>query len=379
MDDDIPYLLLTPGPLTTSTAVRAAMQRDYSTWDVDYNEIVQSIRDQLAGMAVASGEATSVLMQGSGTFSVEATIASVLGADDELLVVNNGAYGARMVTICERLGVTHRQLDCGERRPPSPSEVTELLVENPGITHVAMVHCETTTGMLNPVAEIGEVVKDHGRYFLVDAMSSFGGVPLTLESIHADYLISSANKCIQGVPGFGFVISRPEQMREIAGRSRSLSLDIHDQWREMEEKNGKWRFTSPTHTVCAFAVALQELQAEGGVEARYQRYQKNQQLLVDGMRQLGFHPLLPEEWHSAVITAFYDPCPDFDFQEFYDQLKAHRFVIYPGKVTDAPTFRIGTIGHVFPADIELLLRAIREVIETMKVHPTTWWETGCTA
>ena len=268
MDNDIPYLLLTPGPLTTSRRVREAMMRDYSTWDVDYNSLVDRVRDQLVRLATNEDGYTCVLMQGSGTFAVEATLGSVLPAEGRLLVINNGAYGQRMATIAEKLGIPHLQLQAGETHPPATADLQQVLAASPEITHVAMVHCETTTGMLNPAAEIGQVAKDHGCCYIVDAMSSLGGVPLSMEELKADYLVSSANKCIQGVPGFGFVIARQQSIEAIHGQARSLSLDLFDQWQEMESKGGKWRYTSPTHVVCAFAEALAELEDEGGVEAR---------------------------------------------------------------------------------------------------------------
>ena len=358
MDKDIPYLLLTPGPLTTSRRVREAMMRDYSTWDVDYNVLVNDIRGRLVRLASNQEGYTSVLMQGSGTFAVEAVIGSVVPSEGTLLVINNGAYGQRIATIAERLGIACVQLQTGETNPPATADVDQVLVAHPEVTHVAVVHCETTTGMLNPVEEIGQVVKDHGRCYIVDAMSSLG-----------DYLVASANKCVQGVPGFGFVIARQQDLQAIQGQARSLSLDLHDQWQEMESKQGKWRFTSPTHTVCAFAEALAELEEEGGVPARHRRYVENQHRLVAGMQEMGFRTLLPAELQSPVITAFYDPAPGFDFATFYDLLKQRRFVVYPGKVSLAQTFRIGTIGHVFPEDIDQLLVSISEVLTEMQIDP----------
>ena len=369
MDNDIPYLLLTPGPLTTSRRVREAMMRDYSTWDVDYNSLVNNIRGRLVRLASEQEGYTSVLMQGSGTFAVEAVIGSVVPDGGTLLVINNGAYGQRMATIAERLGIAYLQLQTGETQPPTTADVDQALAGNPQVTHVAVVHCETTTGMLNPVAEIGQVVKDHDCCYLVDAMSSLGGIPLAMEALQADYLVASANKCVQGVPGFGFVIARQQAIESIQGQARSLCLDLHDQWQEMESKQGKWRFTSPTHTVCAFAEALAELEDEGGVPARHRRYSENQRRLVAGMHQRGFRTLLPAELQSPVITAFYDPCPEFDFDTFYDLLKQRRFVVYPGKVSQAQTFRIGTIGHVFPDDIDQLLESVTEVLAEMQIDP----------
>ena len=361
MDDDIPYLLLTPGPLTTTRSVREAMLSDYSTWDVDYNSIVNRVRQQLVHLATPSDDFTCVLMQGSGTFAVEATIGSVVSATGRLLVVNNGAYGKRIRTIADRLGIAVVEAAFSETEPARVEAVETLLAKHPDITHVAAVHCETTTGMLNPVEEIGACVRKHGREYIVDAMSSFGGIQLTMESTSADYLISSANKCVQGVPGFGFTIARQRSLERSHGSARSLSLDLYDQWQEMERNGGKWRFTSPTHVVLAFAQALKELEAEGGVAAREQRYSENQRRLVAGLRKIGIETLLRDELHSPVITSFVCPPPPFHFSEFYDRLKARRFVIYPGKVTAADTFRIGTIGNVKPEEIDQLVSAITDI------------------
>lgn len=356
-----PYLLLTPGPLSTTASVKSVMLRDWCTWDRDYNELVQHIRQQLVALASDRPEQmTSVLMQGSGTFSVEATLGAAIPRDGKLLVLANGAYGQRMGQIARILGIPVVVLDSGETSPPDPLALERTLEKDPDITHVAVVHCETTTGMLNPVAGIGEIVKSFRRVFIVDAMSSFGGIPLSMEGIRADFLISSANKCIQGVPGFGFVLARRSLMETLAGQARSLSLDLYDQWQTMEVGQGKWRFTSPTHTVRAFAQALQELQEEGGVAARYQRYRENQRMLVEGMQGLGFRPLLPRELQSPIITAFHEPeHPDYGFMAFYERLKHQGYVIYPGKITNARTFRIGTIGDVHPRNVWRLLEAVK--------------------
>jgi len=368
VDDDIPYLLLTPGPLTTTRTVRQAMANDLSTWDVDYNQIVEEVRAGLVALATDEEGYTATLMQGSGTFSVESTIGSTVPRDGKLLVINNGAYGARIVKTARMLDIDLIDLEVGEQTVPDPQQVDEVLAKDGAITDVAMVHCETTTGMLNPAAEVGEVVAGHGKRYIVDAMSSFGGMPMTMQSLHADFIISSANKCIQGVPGFGFTVAARSMMESLEGRARSHSLDLHDQWQMMEAAGGKWRFTSPTHVLLAFHQAMKELQEEGGVDERYQRYGENQRRLVAGMRQLGFKTLLPDSMHSPVITSFYYPADDaFHFQQFYEQLKQRRFVIYPGKVSDAECFRIGTIGNVFPEDIDQLCQEIGVVAEQMGI------------
>jgi 2-aminoethylphosphonate-pyruvate transaminase len=367
MDDDIPYLLLTPGPLTTSRTVKAAMMQDLCTWDDDYNSLVQKVRGDLTQLAGGSGDLTAVLMQGSGTFAVEATIGTAIPRDGKLLAVNNGAYGARIATIARRLGIDCTEIQQDETEAADLRRLEAALAADPAITHVAMVHCETTTGMLNPAAEAGVLVRGYGKSFILDAMSSFGGITMTCEEIGADWLVSSANKCIQGVPGFAFVIARRDVLERTAGRARSLSLDLYDQWREMEDKGGKWRFTSPTHTVRAFAQALQELRDEGGVAARQGRYTENARRLVDGYESIGFTPLLPAALRSPIITSFLYPSSTFSFEAFYEAMKRRRFVLYPGKISKADTFRIGTIGHVFPEDIDELIAATRDAVRDLKI------------
>jgi 2-aminoethylphosphonate-pyruvate transaminase len=294
---------------------------------------------------------------------VEAVVGSAIPADGKLLVLSNGVYGRRMARIAQVLAIDHTVIDSGELDPPDPEHVDRALAEDPAITHVAMVHGETSTGMLNPIAAVGEVVRRQGRVFIVDAMSTFGGVPLDVDDLGIDFLVSSANKCIQGVPGFGFVLARESALAECEGRARSLALDVYDQWRVMEEGSGKWRFTSPTHTVWAFAQALIELEDEGGVDKRHERYEENHHILVEGMERLGFRCFLSESHRSSIITAFHDPEErTYEFKRFYADLKAKGFVIYPGSVTEAHTFRIGTIGHVFPSDMRSLISAIEDSI-----------------
>jgi len=356
------YLLLTPGPLSTSPTVRAAMDRDWCTWDDDYNVgVVTPIREQLVQLATATEpEAYScVLVQGSGTFAVEAMIGSVIPPEGKLLVLANGAYGDRLAQIAACLRIEHVVHDCGELVRPDLVKLAAELADDDAITHVVLVHNETTTGMMNPLGAIAAIVKAHGKILLVDSMSAFGGVPLDIAELRIDYIVSSANKCIQGVPGFGFVIGRVEHLEKTKGWARSLSLDLYDQWQGMEKGRGKWRFTSPTHVVRAFYQALKELAEEGGVAARYARYCENQRRLVAGMEGLGFECVLSTEYHSPIITGFRDPQhADYAFQAFYDRLKAQGFVIYPGKVTGIDSFRIGTIGHVFPEDIDRLIVAV---------------------
>jgi len=360
---DNPYILLTPGPLSTSKGVRAALLRDWCTWDADYNEtIVQDIRRRLAALAAEDARPYSaVLMQGSGSFAVEACLGTAVPKSGRLLILTNGAYGKRMVEMARVLGIAHRELALGETEAPGAGDLLEALGADPGITHVALVHCETTTGILNPVEELARVAKGEGKTLIVDAMSSFGGIPFDAGRLGIDFLASSSNKCIQGVPGFGFVIARRDALEGCAGNARSLCMDLVGQWREMD-KSGKWRYTSPTHVVRAFRQALDELDAEGGVAARHARYRENHRILVDGMRSLGFQTLLPDALQSPIITSFLYPDARFEFKAFYEAVKAKGFVLYPGKISQADTFRVGNIGEVYPADMRRLIEAAREVL-----------------
>ncbi len=356
------YLLLTPGPLSTSASVRRVMQRDWCTWDKEYNGLVQDIRHRLVALATQHTEKYSaVLMQGSGSFSVEAVLGSAIPHNGKILIINNGAYGARMVQMARCLKIDVVELAYAETQIPNLADIEKAL-EDDSITHVSCVHCETTTGLLNPIQEIGKIVKAKNKVWIVDAMSSFGGVPMDIADLEIDFLISSANKCIQGVPGFGFIIAKNEQLQSCKGLARSVSLDLYDQWNTMQQHDGKWRFTSPTHVVRAFYQALLELEQEGGVAARYQRYTNNQQRLAAGMQALGFELVLDSNQpQSPIITTFLYPNEaDFSFQALYENLKQAGFVIYPGKVTDLNCFRIGNIGEVYLDDIERLLNAVEQ-------------------
>lgn len=361
---DNDYLLLTPGPLSTSKSVRASLLKDLCTWDEDYKILVQDVRLRLKELLLANDKDdiyTSVLMQGSGTFVVESVIGSVVSKNDKLLVLANGVYGERIYKIASMLGLNVSQYNVGERGDFDEVELIRYLKEDPTISHVAVVHCETTTGALNDISRISEIVKKQfGKTFIVDAMSSLGGIEIDISGLGIDFIISSANKCIQGIPGFGFVLAQKQQLEKCKGQSKSLSLDLYAQWVAMEvEDPGKWRFTSPTHAVRAFHQALVELDDEGGVKARELRYRENHSILIEGMTKLGFKTLVPANRQSPIITTFlYPENRQFDFREFYDKIKDKQFVIYPGKVTNLETFRIGNIGHVFPKDMERLIQAI---------------------
>lgn len=248
---------------------------------------------------------------------------------------------------------------------PQLEKLEQYLVREQKITHVVFVHCETTTGMLNPLSELASTVKKQDKVLIVDAMSSFAGVPIDVAGLGIDFLISSANKCIQGVPGFSFVIAKTAELIKCKGNAHSLSLDLYDQWHVMDS-DGKWRYTSPTHVVAAFAQAIKELKQEGGIRARHQRYSDNNKNLRAGMSQLGFVSYIEESWQSPIITAFLYPYEDFNFNDFYTYVKKRGYVLYPGKLTDEDTFRIGTIGDIYKNDIEQLISIIEKYMKEEK-------------
>ncbi len=359
--------LFTPGPLTTSLTVKQAMLRDLGSRDYEFIRIVREIRQELLRLAEADGGYEAILMQGSGTFGLESVIGSITPPDGKWLFVVNGAYGRRMAQIAATLGIAHASVTFPENRPAVAEAVAMALDHDPAITHVGAVHCETTTGLLNPIQELGRAAAAHRKVFFVDAMSSFGAVPIPVADWDIHYLVSSANKCIEGVPGFSFVLAQRDLLEQTDGYARSVSLNLLAQWRGLEA-DGQFRFTPPTHAILAFRQALAELAAEGGIAGRAARYRHNYETLIAGMRQLGFTEYLRPEDQSSIITSFrYPDHPNFDFNRFYEMLNEKGFVIYPGKVSDAACFRIGTIGRIYADDIRALLAAIRETLAEMEI------------
>lgn len=355
-------LLLTPGPLTTSKTVKATMLADHGTWDDDYKELTEWVRHELVAIANASQkEYTAVLMQGSGSFGVEATLGTAIPKQNAtLLIAENGTYGERMVKMADYLNIAHVVLKVPETEPVTRELVATTLDAHPEITHFAVVHCETTTGILNPIETILPELQKRNIVTIVDAMSSFGGVPIDLTALQADYLITSSNKCIQGVPGFSIVLAKRATIETTQYQARSLSLDLYEQYRTFEDDNGKWRFTSPTHVLYAFAQALRELAVEGGITVRFRRYQTNEQRIREGMLDLGYKVIIEEAVQSPIITSFLYPTEDFDFHDFYEYLKNRGFIIYPGKVSRVNSFRIGNIGAITKADIDRLLQVVAD-------------------
>jgi 2-aminoethylphosphonate-pyruvate transaminase len=359
-------VLLTPGPLNTDPRTREAMFRDWGSRDLQFLELTATIRRSLVDIINGHDLFTAVPLQGSGTFVVEATLATLIPrVGGKALVLVNGAYGRRMAQMLDYLGRTYCIYETSEVTPPVPEEVDRLLAEDPAISHVCLVHCETTAGILNPLAEIATVTARRGRRLLVDAMSSFAAIPICAGKIQFDAVMASSNKCLEGPPGLGFALIRKSALVGAKGNSHSLSLDLFDQWQSFE-RTGQWRFTPPTHIVAGLHRAIELYQAEGGQAARLRRYRNNCRLLIEGMRDLGFESFLPEELQAPVIVTF-RPLDDdrFDFEIFYRYLADRGFVIYPGKLTIADSFRIGCIGDLRAEDMRCALEAIRQALSEL--------------
>jgi 2-aminoethylphosphonate-pyruvate transaminase len=358
-------LLLTPGPLTTSKAVKQVMVHDWGSRDATFLRINQEVLEALPRIVNAAGTHVTVPMQGSGTFAVEAMLTTFIPPGGKVLLLINGAYGKRARRICE---IARRQaavLETPEDTPPDPAEVDRMLGADKSITHVFVVHCETTSGILNPVEEVASLVERHGRRLLIDAMSAFGALPLDAAKVRFDAVAASSNKCIEGVPGLGFVIARESALAACKGNATTLVLDLHDQWQSFRS-TGQYRFTPPIHVIVSFHKALEEFEAEGGQPGRGRRYAENCRLLIEGMRRIGFKTLLPDSLQAPIIVTFHMPKhPKFVFQTFYDALKERGYVIYPGKLTVADSFRIGCIGRLDAGHMRGAVSAVEDVLAGM--------------
>src|ERR1043166_3683349 len=360
-------LLLTPGPLTTGKRVKEVMVHDWGSRDATFLRINAEVLARLPEVVNGGADYVTVPMQGSGTFAVEAMLTTFVPAGGTVLMLINGAYGHRakkILDIARRGVVVH---ETPEDTPPDLAAVERILKETGAITHIFAVHCETTSGILNPIAEIGALAQKYGKSFLLDSMSAFGALPLDAQQIKPDAIAASSNKCIEGVPGLGFVIARRAALEQTAGNATTLTLDLHDQWRNFE-KTGQYRFTPPIHVIVSFHQALVEFFEEGGQEGRGKRYAENCRVLIEGMRALGFEPLLADKLQAPIIVTFRMPADSrFQFQAFYDKLKERGYVIYPGKLTVADSFRIGCIGRLYPEQMRGALAAIRDILDEMGV------------
>ena len=361
-------ILLTPGPLTTSLETKQAMLRDWGSWDASFNAITGTICKDLVEVVNGAGTHVCVPLQGSGTFSVEAALANLVPRDGKVLVPNNGAYCARIVKILKYLGRAHSVIDIAEDKQATAAMVEGAFKMDPAITHVAQVHCETGTGILNPLPEIAAACARHGKGLIVDAMSSLGAIEIDVKKYPIDAVVASSGKCIEGPPGMGFVIARQAVLEKSHGNSHSLAMDLHDQWTYMQ-KTTQWRFTPPTHVVAAFRAALDQFKAEGGQAARGARYRKNCETLIDGMAALGLRTFLPRELQAPVIVTFHAPSdPNYAFKAFYEKVKARGYVLYPGKLTQVETFRVGCIGAIDANEMRNVVSAVGEVLREMGIR-----------
>jgi 2-aminoethylphosphonate-pyruvate transaminase len=361
-------ILLTPGPLTTSEGTRSAMLRDWGSWDTAFNELTASVCSDLVAIVNARENHVCVPMQGSGTFSVEAALGTLVPRSAKVLVPDNGSYCKRIVRTLSYLGRGAVVLKHGEQAAADPARIEAALAADRSITHVAQVHCETGTGILNPLPQIAAVVAKHGRGLIVDAMSSYGAIPIDAATIPFDALIAASGKCLEGVPGMGFVITRRAALERSGGNSSSLALDLLDQWQYMQ-KTGQWRFTPPTHVLAALRAAIDQFQSQGGQAARLSRYRENCAALVSGMRALGFNTFLPDALQAPIIVTFHSPPdPAYEFIEFYRRVRERGFILYPGKLTDVDTFRVGCIGAIGPDALRAAVAAMKAALSDMGVR-----------
>ncbi len=360
-------ILLTPGPLTTSLRTKQAMLNDWGSWDSAFNAITASLRRDLVDIVVGGAEYTCVPLQGSGTFSVEAAIGTVVPRAGKVLVPNNGAYCARIVRICRVLGRAVADLPVPEDQPVTGAIVEAALAADPAISHVAQVHCETGAGVLNDLASIAEVCARRGKGLIVDAMSSFAALPIDVRTTPFDALIAASGKCLEGVPGMGFVIVRKAVLEARAGNAHSLAMDLHDQYVYME-KTTQWRYTPPTHVVAALRVAVDQFREEGGQPARLARYTRNCEALVNGMAGLGFRTFLPAAVQAPIIVTFHAPAdPAYDFRTFYEKTRERGYILYPGKLTQVETFRVGCIGAIDDNEMRNVVGAVGETLRDMGI------------
>ncbi|MEO8565080.1 MAG: 2-aminoethylphosphonate--pyruvate transaminase [Betaproteobacteria bacterium] len=361
-------ILLTPGPLTTSLATKAAMLRDWGSWDSSFNAVTARVRARLTAIVDGEGTHVCVPMQGSGTFSVEAAVNTLVPRDGHLLVLINGAYGRRLARLTEMMGRRLSVFETAEDVPTTAADVAKKLDADPSITHVGLIHCETSTGILNPLPEIAETVAQRGRRLIIDAMSSFGAIPIDAGAVPFDALIAASGKCIEGPPGMGFVFARRSALEQCAGNSTSLSLDLYDQWTYME-KTTQWRYTPPTHVVVALDTALEQYLAAGGQPARLARYAANCETLIAGMKEMGFRPFLDARIQAPIIVTFHAPAdPRYAFKAFYDKVRDKGFILYPGKLTQVETFRVGCIGAIGPDEMRHAVNAVRDALAELGIR-----------
>ena len=360
-------ILLTPGPLTTTLRTKLVMLRDWGSWDVEFNEVTQRVRRSLLKIIHGENSHVVVPLQGSGTFSIEAAVATLVPHNGHILVLDNGAYCKRAAKISTMMGRRCTLMPFADDEAVSPSDLQQQLASDNSITHVVLIHCETGAGVLNPLQAVANVCAAFDKGLIVDAMSSFAAIEIDARKTHFDALIAASGKCLEGVPGMGFVFIRKAVLDGCAGQSQSLAMDLYDQHTYME-KTGQWRFTPPTHVVVALAEAIAQFEEAGGQPARLARYTHNCQTLIVGMKALGFKPFLEPAVQAPIIVTFLAPAhPNYEFRRFYDAAKARGFIMYPGKLTQVETFRIGCIGAIGPVEMEQAVHAVALALKDLSV------------
>ena len=347
--------LLTPGPLTTRHSVKHATLTDHCTWDDEYKAITASVMNDITHIS-ANDDYATVLLQGSGSYAVEAMINCLCRKKDKILFLVNGEYGKRMLSIADDSRRDYEHITFDMTQPIDISAVEKKLQRDKDISAVVFVHCETTTGVMNPLEDIARLANAYGKKVLVDAMSSFEAYDIDMPGLGIDALAASSNKCLEGLPGLSFVIVKKSLVEKSKGHSFSHSLDLFDQYQGLYADGGKFRFTSPTNILLALRQAIDEYQKEGGLPARRARYRENHDVLVKGLGELCIQPIIAPEHQSYIITTF--ELGYFDFSKLYAMLKSKGFIIYPGKFTSIPTFRLGNIGDVYPSDMAELVKVV---------------------
>ena len=365
-------LLLIPGPVRTHPDVRAAMAADIAPWDNDFRPVYAGIRERVRAVAGGvEGEHATLPLQGCGHFILEAAVRTFVPPGRKLLVPMNGAYAERAARLVREAGREVVALPGKDTRPVTAAEVGAALERDPGIGHVLMVHHETGSGIVNDPAAIGPVVRAAGHRMILDSVSAFGALPFSLrDHPECDAVIFTSGKCLEGMPGIGFAVARIDRVLASAGNAGSWSFDLHDVYAHALRTGwGSFRFTPPVQALCAFAVALDLYAREGGQPARLARYAENARVLYDGVLNLGLRPYLERRHQGPVIVTVHQPAhPAWALQRFVDELKARGVLISNFSNTEAPTFRVGCIGAVAPAEMRGAVAAMGEALEAMGVR-----------
>jgi 2-aminoethylphosphonate-pyruvate transaminase len=370
MDEERPEdepLMLTPGPATLSMRVKRAMLHDYASGEQKMLDAIAFSRRYILDLCNGAGTHGAVPIVGSGTSGNEAAIGTLVPENGKLLIHTNGVYGDRLVEIARKIRVPYASFRTAPFTPPTPKQFEAMLDADPAITHVMIVHCETSTGILNPVEEVAALCRKRGVALLIDAVASFGAFALDAKKLGYDAVVCSANKGLQAPPGLAWVVAKKTALEAAKGNAPSLTLDLWDQDQHLE-RTGMFRFTPATHLLLGMAEALREHAEEGGIEARQARFRASWRRLVDGMRQMGFRTLLEDEVASPIVATFHDPPdPNYSFKRLYDGMKARGFIIFPGRLAAANTFRLACIGIVTERDIGRALDAMAETLRQMGV------------